>query len=133
MVVNVWVISSINISDDLTYIFAVQTLNKPSIDPSADTNLYAIKDGQLQKSTDDGYTWQSVQIQNQNYFHAIHFVNSNTGFVVGDGGVIYMTADGGEPGYKLIVACQMIPNLIYIIYILLMMIQVILLALMVLY
>ncbi len=51
--------------------------------------------GVVLKSDDGGKTWTNKRFQENNY-HAVHFMDKNTGIIAGDGGVIVRTSDGGN-------------------------------------
>lgn len=46
------------------------------------------------KTTDGGNTWNAIGPDNDNDYHALHFLDANTGFVVGED--ILLTKDGGN-------------------------------------
>jgi photosystem II stability/assembly factor-like uncharacterized protein len=58
------------------------------------------EDGILLKSTNDGVSWQRIDINNFYQFNKVFFINSNTGWIVGDEGIILKTTDGGKNWYR---------------------------------
>lgn len=47
-------------------------------------------------SADEGLTWQARQVPVEEKLRAIAFIDSRRGFIVGDGGMLLATGDGGE-------------------------------------
>jgi photosystem II stability/assembly factor-like uncharacterized protein len=56
--------------------------------------------GGILKTTDSGYTWNWLEIENDN-FTAIHSVNNNEAWTCGYAGSIFLTTDGGESWERL--------------------------------
>ncbi|MBS1493838.1 MAG: T9SS type A sorting domain-containing protein [Bacteroidetes bacterium] len=52
-------------------------------------------DGGVWTSTDAGASWNYVQVTASNILYDIYFVDANTGYVVGGGGLAYKTTNGG--------------------------------------
>lgn len=50
----------------------------------------------LIKTSDGGKTWTKVETETDLPFNAVHFVNADTGFVVGEDGIVLRTSDGGN-------------------------------------
>ncbi len=48
------------------------------------------------KTTDGGTTWTAQNITTSQWIWNMQMLNGNTGFIVGNGGMIYKTTDGGE-------------------------------------
>jgi hypothetical protein len=49
----------------------------------------------IAKTTDGGNTWNSEWCFTSNYIYSVYFTNENTGYIVGEGGTILKTSDGG--------------------------------------
>ena len=49
----------------------------------------------LVKTSDGGKSWSKIDISSTLAFNAVHFVNADTGFVVGEDGLLARTTDGG--------------------------------------
>lgn len=47
------------------------------------------------KTTDGGTTWIASTIPTAQYLRSVYFIDANTGFCTGDGGVIFRTTNGG--------------------------------------
>jgi photosystem II stability/assembly factor-like uncharacterized protein len=56
--------------------------------------------GKLIKTTDAGMTWVIQSLNDPRIFGRVFMLNVNTGWVVGDEGVIYKTTNGGELGIQ---------------------------------
>ncbi len=56
--------------------------------------------GKLIKTTDAGITWVIQNINDPRIFGRVFMLNVNTGWVVGDEGVIYKTTNGGVTGFQ---------------------------------
>ncbi len=56
--------------------------------------------GKLIKTTDGGSTWVIQSIADPRIFGRVFMLNLNTGWVVGDEGVIYKTTNGGATGIQ---------------------------------
>ena len=54
-------------------------------------------------STDGGFLWQSVGLQNDGFGWDIKFINENTGFIACSNSTIYKTTDGGINWYETMV------------------------------
>lgn len=60
-----------------------------------DTIIVVAWEGQILKSTNGGITWTEQNSNTSASLYALHFVNSNTGYAVGEDGTIVKTTDGG--------------------------------------
>lgn len=63
-------------------------------------NAYVNGNTKVYLSTDGGMNWSETQEIENAIFNKIKFVNKNTGWLVGYGGVIYRTTDSGESWRK---------------------------------
>ncbi|MCX6134382.1 MAG: YCF48-related protein [Ignavibacteriales bacterium] len=72
--------SYISITDDIFY--------------GISTNIQG-KRSSVWKTTDGGQTWGVGVLPTTNWLDGVHFVDANTGWIVGEGGAILKTADGG--------------------------------------
>lgn len=61
------------------------------------SNGWILTDGFVRKTTDGGWTWNDILIENRisNHNRDFFFLNSNEGWIVGDNGYITHTTDGG--------------------------------------
>lgn len=55
--------------------------------------------GRFFKSTDAGETWGELPVPTDNFFSDIYFFNENTGYLIGDQGMILKTTNGGGNFY----------------------------------
>jgi photosystem II stability/assembly factor-like uncharacterized protein len=69
-------------------------LNVKRLEMTSLSDGWAISDSELFKTTDGGATWQSVMVQNG--LQAIGFCNPRHGAIVGLGGLLLRTSDGGQ-------------------------------------
>lgn len=54
------------------------------------------------KTTDSGISWQLQDITDSRLLNFVYMLNANTGWVVGDEGLIYKTTNGGVTGIHLV-------------------------------
>ncbi|RYU93589.1 YCF48-related protein [Emticicia agri] len=61
-------------------------------------NGWVLTDGSIRRTTDGGWSWESIFIQNLIALHTsdIFFINAYEGWIVGDNGYITHTTDGGQ-------------------------------------
>ena len=50
----------------------------------------------IMKTVDGGKTWQKTILPHNGFLRKVSFIDCNNGWVVGDGGIIYKTTNGGE-------------------------------------
>lgn len=59
-------------------------------------NGWGIAGWDAMKTTDGGQTWETISLEQYDSLYNLHFVDENTGWVVGYYGLVLFTDDGGE-------------------------------------
>ncbi|HEX2786903.1 MAG TPA: YCF48-related protein [Ignavibacteria bacterium] len=61
----------------------------------------AAEAGYIFRTSNNGMNWDSLVVPNHNDIHGMHFVNENTGWLVGIWGTILKTTNGGGTGFPI--------------------------------